>query len=199
MKQPSKKLSSYIVGVTLVSQLGCATIVSDSLHPVRVDSTISGTTVTISDEKGRVINKVETPTLVKLSSGHNWNSSSYSFLFEKQGYKSVVENLQSEINPWYFGNFFFGGILGFLLIDPISGAMWKLDDQVYGSMPKNPELEVANQVKTDSYFNPTPFQNIPNTSETTKSLMLIKNLHEKKLISELDYQLKKKELLDNIR
>ncbi|MEA2098896.1 MAG: hypothetical protein U9P72_02065 [Campylobacterota bacterium] len=39
--------------------------------------------------------------------------------------KSKVE---SGLNGWYFGNIIFGGLLGILIVDPISGAIISYDD-----------------------------------------------------------------------
>lgn len=32
------------------------------------------------------------------------------------------------INGWYLGNLLFGGLLGWVIIDPITGAMYKFDE-----------------------------------------------------------------------
>ena len=38
--------------------------------------------------------------------------------------------LESEVDSWYFGNILFGGLIGMLIIDPATGAMWKLPENV---------------------------------------------------------------------
>lgn len=42
-----------------------------------------------------------------------------------------ITKIQAEIDPWYFGNFLFGGIVGLLIVDPATGAMWELPDRVF--------------------------------------------------------------------
>ncbi|WP_174263189.1 CsgG/HfaB family protein [Citrifermentans bemidjiense] len=32
------------------------------------------------------------------------------------------------MNGWYWGNIVFGGVIGLLIVDPATGAMWKMDD-----------------------------------------------------------------------
>ncbi len=51
----------------------------------------------------------------------------------KPGYGSVDQGIDSELSMWYLGgNFIFGGIVGWLGVDPLTGAMWKLDpDEVH--------------------------------------------------------------------
>jgi len=31
------------------------------------------------------------------------------------------------LNGWYIGNLLFGGLIGLLIVDPLTGAMWTLD------------------------------------------------------------------------
>jgi len=45
---------------------------------------------------------------------------------EKPGYQKGEINITATVNGWYFGNFIFGGLLGLLIIDPITGAMYTL-------------------------------------------------------------------------
>lgn len=190
----SKKLAFY---ATCANLFGCATIVSDSIYPVRVESSLVGASVTITDNKGRTINKVETPTLVRLSAGSNWSSSSYSFTFEKKGHSPVIEHLGASINPWYFGNIVFGGLIGLLIVDPSSGAMWKLDNQVYGQMGSDSENY---EHTSEQSYTPVPPQ-IRGTTDFTdasQKLQAIKALLDKGLISTIDYEVKKKEILDHI-
>ena len=43
------------------------------------------------------------------------------------GYESKKINVECKINGWYFGNILIGGLIGFLIVDPASGAMFRLD------------------------------------------------------------------------
>ena len=33
-------------------------------------------------------------------------------------------SITPELNPWYIGNLFFGGIVGMVIVDPLTGSMW---------------------------------------------------------------------------
>ena len=37
--------------------------------------------------------------------------------------------MSSRINGWYVGNIVFGGFIGWLIVDPLTGAMWTLDTE----------------------------------------------------------------------
>jgi hypothetical protein len=34
--------------------------------------------------------------------------------------------VRAELSGWYFGNLVFGGIIGMLIVDPLTGSMWNL-------------------------------------------------------------------------
>jgi hypothetical protein len=36
--------------------------------------------------------------------------------------------LGTSFDPWYLGNFIFGSWIGFLAVDPLTGAMWSVDE-----------------------------------------------------------------------
>jgi hypothetical protein len=42
------------------------------------------------------------------------------------GYDSAEVNLDSSVSGWYFGNLLFGGVIGMLIVDPLTGAMYNL-------------------------------------------------------------------------
>ena len=45
------------------------------------------------------------------------------------GYETKKVNLECKVNGWYFGNLLIGGLIGMLIVDPATGAMYKLDNQ----------------------------------------------------------------------
>lgn len=46
-----------------------------------------------------------------------------------EGYESKKINIECKLNGWYFGNILIGGLIGFLIVDPATGAMYKLDSE----------------------------------------------------------------------
>jgi hypothetical protein len=114
----------------LISMVGssCATIFSKSNYPVAVNSNPVGATVTITDKKGKEVFKGQTPTTVTLKSGAGFFArAEYQVKFTANGYAEQILPITYKLNGWYWGNLLIGGFLGMLIIDPATGAMWKLD------------------------------------------------------------------------
>lgn len=106
----------------------CASIVSKSNWPFYVESDPAGATVRIENRKGREVFKGETPTIVHLKSGAGFfTKESYVIHYSRPGYEDKSVNIECKLNGWYFGNIVFGGAIGLLIVDPATGAMYKLD------------------------------------------------------------------------
>jgi hypothetical protein len=75
-----------------------------------------------------------------------FNSAKYTFLFQKNGYLDYRDTMSARVDSWYFGNLVFGGLglFGFLIVDPLTGAMWRLDDKVVGVLtPRERDASVV--------------------------------------------------------
>lgn len=122
-----RKFSVYIFVIVLFSS--CATIVSKSTWPFSVDTHPSGAKVVITNKKGKEIFRGRTPTAMRLKSGAGFFAKeSYVVTLSMDGFETTKINVECKINGWYFGNIVFGGLLGLLIIDPATGAMFKLAD-----------------------------------------------------------------------
>jgi hypothetical protein len=109
---------------------GCASIVSKSSWPISINSSPSEAKISIKDKKGIEIYTGNTPATLKLKSGAGFFSKArYQVTFEKVGYDKKVVPVEFKLNGWYFGNIIFGGPLGLLIIDPATGAMFKLETE----------------------------------------------------------------------
>ena len=127
--------------VTTAACSGCASIISKSEYPVSIRSVPSGATVSVKNRKGSIVHKDSTPTHVSLPSSDGYfRGSKYSLRFEKDGYQPSDMPLSAEFDASYLGNICFGGLglIGFLLIDPATGAMWQLDRDVCASLDGMP-------------------------------------------------------------
>ncbi|MDY6990526.1 MAG: SH3 domain-containing protein [Thermodesulfobacteriota bacterium] len=148
-------MGKMLVGVGLVVTLmcgGCASIVSKSEYPVTIKSNPSGATVRVKNKRGIEVHECTTPstTLLSAKSGY-FSSASYSFQFEKEGYYPASFSLSGEMDGWYIGNILFGGLIGILIVDPLTGAMWRLDDTVDGDLSPKPELKAPIAAVPASY------------------------------------------------
>ena len=107
---------------------GCATIVSRSSWPLAVQTDPTGAKVVITNKKGIEILNKKTPAALLLKSGAGFFSKeSYTITLSMDGYDTTKINLDCKINGWYFGNLLIGGVIGLLVVDPATGAMFKLD------------------------------------------------------------------------
>lgn len=121
--------------VTVVCLTGCATIVGKDVFPVTINSNPDGANILIVDEKGRKMYTGTTPSTVTLAAGESYfHAKTYTITFSKQGYTDQYATVKATLSGWYFGNILFGGIIGILIVDPISGKMWKLQSDVTANL-----------------------------------------------------------------
>ncbi len=122
---PAKKILFIISIIVLLT--GCASIVSKSRWPFSVDSDPSGAKVIITNKKGREVFRGRTPTVTRLKSGAGFFAKeSYTVKLQLDGYETKEIIVDCKLNGWYFGNILIGGLLGLLIIDPATGAMYRL-------------------------------------------------------------------------
>ena len=107
---------------------GCATIVSGRNYNIPLESNVQGASVKIY-RGAEVVKNSFTPGVVMLPAGGPFfRRYSYKFEFSKDGYETASVERSAGFNFWYVGNVIFGGWIGLLLVDPLSGAMWRLND-----------------------------------------------------------------------
>ncbi len=120
----------FLVVSSIIIMTGCASIVSKSSWPITINSSPSEAKISITDKKGIEIYTGSTPATLKLKSGAGFFSKArYQVTFQKTGYDKKVVPVEFKLNGWYFGNILIGGPLGLLIIDPVTGAMFKLDTE----------------------------------------------------------------------
>lgn len=68
------------------------------------------------------------------ASGGFFSPAKYQVEFTKKGAPMQTVPLTADIDGWYFGNILFGGLIGMLIVDPATGAMWKLPENVNTSL-----------------------------------------------------------------
>ncbi|TDN39745.1 hypothetical protein E4631_09295 [Hymenobacter sp. UV11] len=108
----------------------CASIVSHSSWPVAIASSPIGATVSIVNSHGQEVFTGVTPINTSLKSGAGFFAGEhYTVNFSMPGYDTKTAALGTSVNGWYFGNILFGGIIGLLIVDPATGAMYRLDQQ----------------------------------------------------------------------
>lgn len=122
-----KIVASITSAVLAVSLLGCASIVDGGHKTVSIKSQPADAKVTVYDKKGAQVIVSQTPAKLPLKrSGGYFSGAKYRIVVEKEGYKPTELEVKSTLNGWYFGNLVFGGLIGLLIVDPATGAMWTL-------------------------------------------------------------------------
>ena len=78
-----------------------------------------------------------TPSTVTLKSGKGYfTGQTYTLRFKKEGYPDKTIELDSSLSGWYWGNILIGGLVGMLIVDPLTGAMYKLPEFASADMGK---------------------------------------------------------------
>ncbi|WP_224995478.1 hypothetical protein [Cesiribacter sp. SM1] len=124
---------SMTLGLLLTGVLAsCASIFSKSTYPVTINTTPQNVNITISDARGMVVYQGMTPATLPLdaSSGY-FKPAFYEVSLSQHGYQPQTFVIEAKIDGWYFGNIAIGGFLGMLVIDPLTGAMWRIPSQYY--------------------------------------------------------------------
>ena len=121
-------LRFLFVIITCAFLSSCASIVSKTNWPVSIDSKPEGVHVSITNKRGVEIFTGKTPLVTKLKSGSGFfTKESYRVVMTYNGIEKRTINLECSVNGWYFGNLFIGGLIGMLIVDPATGAMYRLD------------------------------------------------------------------------
>lgn len=138
-----KKLLASLAAFVLVT--GCATIVGDKTQLMAISSSPDRANIKITDEHGMDIFEGMTPTTVTLQKGDGtyFGGKTYTVTISKDGFSSTVVTINHNANGWYiFGNIIFGGLIGWFIVDPLTGAMYTLNPQsVNASLSANPTAD----------------------------------------------------------
>jgi hypothetical protein len=106
---------------------GCASIVHGGPRSVPIASSPPGATVSIYDRNNTLVMTNTTPFVAKLPVKFGYfKGPNYRLEFSMPGRAPAVVNLDSSVSGWYFGNLAFGGLIGMLIVDPLTGAMYNL-------------------------------------------------------------------------
>jgi len=129
--------------------LGCASIISGSNQDVRISSSPDNASIMIYGKHNIKIWDSSTPILVSLKRGDGYfSSASYRVEITKERYEKQTIQISSGLNGgWYLaGNLLLGGLIGWLVVDPVSGAMWTLK-------PKNIDADLCKSLSFDDNGN----------------------------------------------
>lgn len=152
MKRISFQVTTLFFTVTLLLS-GCATIVSRSTSQLYIHTSPAGAGIIIINKKGKEVYKGISPTTVVLQSGAGFFSkATYQVKLSYPGFADRNIPVNYKMNGWYWGNLLIGGVIGMLIVDPATGAMWKIQDPVVDEtfdkatalLKNNPTLNIVN-------------------------------------------------------
>jgi hypothetical protein len=120
-----------IVAITfgLLPMIGCATIMKGGEQNMSFTSDPKDASVSVYNASGILVASGRTPITLPISKGEGYfKPGKYRVVFEAPGYAAKEVWLSGSLEAgWYLvGNLFLGGWIGWLVVDPISGAMWNL-------------------------------------------------------------------------
>jgi len=108
----------------------CASIVTRSVYPLSINSNPTNAMISVTNKRGHEVYSGNTPAVVRLPASNGFFSKAeYQVKFSADGYEEITIPVTFSLDGWYFGNILFGGIIGMLIVDPATGAMWKIDSE----------------------------------------------------------------------
>ena len=115
---------------------GCASVLGGGgSEKVTVRTNPTGATVRIYNHRGVEVHRGVAPLTVRLRRGSGYfKPGVYLIDAEVPSLPPRDVEVNARLNPWYVGNAIFGlaiGAVGLALVDPLTGAMWNLPDEVY--------------------------------------------------------------------
>ncbi|MFQ5936052.1 MAG: carboxypeptidase-like regulatory domain-containing protein [Acidiferrobacterales bacterium] len=106
---------------------GCASILNQGKQEVALLSHPDQAEVVVKDENDSVVFEGTTPTTVKLKRGKGYfKPGRYTVEISKKGYQTQTITLTGDVSGWYVGGNLLFGVFGWVITDPLTGAMWTL-------------------------------------------------------------------------
>lgn len=152
------KRLKFILFLAAIAAMGssCASIVSRSSYPVYFESNPEGARVTIENRDGFIVYDGATPVTVYLDAAAGYmRREIYRVTYSRIGREPVTTYIDAQINGWYFGNLLLGGWIGMLIVDPLTGAMYRIPEHapridVYGPDEPLPPYDPSGQAQAQA-------------------------------------------------
>jgi PEGA domain len=142
-------ISFATLGLGGLLMSGCASIVTGRHDSISIRSDPSDAEVRITDARtGYTVQTGKTPMQCSLDRGRGYFSGAkYQVHIGKPGYEEQSREIDSHVGGWYLaGNLGFGGLIGWLIVDPATGAMWSLSPDEFSVTLKEKAPPAASPV-----------------------------------------------------
>jgi hypothetical protein len=173
----------------------CASIVGHKASSITLDSSPSGATVEVLDNNVQTKFVGVTPTTTSLPNGDAYfTKARYTVKMWKDGYEPNVTNMVPDLNGWYWGNILFGGLIGMLIVDPLTGSMFEFDPAAVHT-----SLSARQEPATASNASAGPAEEHggqgPSTADKLEEL---KRLKDESVLNDQEFEAKKRKLIDQL-
>lgn len=129
---------------------GCASIVHSGNRSVTINTQPAGAKAYVRKADGEVVTVQTTPCTVSLDPKKGYfKGQTYIVKFELAGHQTTELELRPTLSGWYFGNIIFGGLIGMIAVDPVTGSMWNIEPQ---SIQQNLTEAQASLIKNKDGF-----------------------------------------------
>ncbi len=127
-----KSLFILLAALAVFLSSGCASIVSKSSYPITINANPSSANLTIVNANNQELYSGGVPATVMLDASSGFfKKATYIMTVSAPGYNRISMPINFKIDGWYFGNLAFGGLIGMLIVDPATGAMYKPEQDIY--------------------------------------------------------------------
>lgn len=143
------KKTAVALAIATLTTTGCASIISKSSYPVAITSSPENASFIVTNEAGQKIHSGKTPTTLTLEASDGFFSSAqYNVKFKKKGYEDQNISIVPTLDGWYVANILFGGLPGLLIVDPLTGAMFKLPETANANLSAKGKASLENNKLT---------------------------------------------------
>jgi hypothetical protein len=138
--------SIFAASAAVLALSGCASIFNGKTQAVVVNSVPDGAALTVANRAGEKVHSGTTPVTLTLNRGAGYfRSEVYTVTLSKEGFAKKEITITATLSGWYIGNILLGGVLGMVVVDPITGGMFAFPPSVTGTL----EAEEAKTSRAD--------------------------------------------------
>jgi hypothetical protein len=125
--------------VAVVSLSGCASIINGPTQSIIIKSVPEGAAVSVTNKAGEKVHTGASPLTLALKRGAGYfQPEVYKIAFTKDGFAPKEVVITGTMSGWFIGNLLFGGLIGMLAVDPVTGAMYTLPESVSETLVEFP-------------------------------------------------------------
>ncbi|MFY7912743.1 MAG: hypothetical protein ACOVO2_24460 [Emticicia sp.] len=162
----NKVFKLFICSCLLLSSMSCASIIHGKSQDVFISSQPKGAIIRVDDRDfGQTPKVLGLPRMGRMD-GEPSTKKEYKITLSLEGYMPYETILQRKVDGWFFGNILVGGVIG-IVIDAVTGSMYKLTPSQISAQMKMNGANVFNYKKSEVYI-ATTLQPDPNWQKIGK-------------------------------